>query len=307
MKAYIGLIVCVVILLALIILFTDRVFVQQQNTLKNNEHALSIVVNGVERHFIIYVPKEYSAKTAHAAVIVLHGGGESARYMMIETRWAEKANQEGFVAVFPEGTRPDPAKPAGLKVNQQTWNDGAGRFYHHEERNIDDVAFVDAIMDTLISEFAVDEQRIFITGFSNGASMTLRIGVELSHRVTAIAPVAGGLWVEEPRLSRPVSLISISGVKDLLPKKGEVMFGKEVRVIQAPVQNLTLLWAEMIGCSLKANVSEKSGVRKVVYSPCMDASLVVRYSLEGLGHVWPGGKMFDATDVIWQFFEQHAT
>ena len=305
MKRYIILILSFLILIELIILFQGTAHVQEQNIAQKNEHVLSMVVNGNERHFIVSLPKGHNTKTVYAAVLVLHVGGEGARYIMAETKWAQKAWQEGFVAVFLEGTRPNSLMPPGLRVNQQTWNDGSGRFLHHEEQNIDDVAFVEAILDLLISQFAVDEQRIFVTGFSNGASMTLRIGVELSHRVAAIALVAGGLWVEEPKLSRPVSLLYISGTKDLLPKEEEIMFGKEARAIKAPMQNLTVKWAEMIGCPLKANISEKSGVRKVFYSPCKDGSWVIRYSIEGVGNVWPNEKNFNATDVIWDFFKQH--
>ena len=140
---------------------------QQSGTFKAGEYSRSAYVSGVQRAYSIYVPESYNdRKPGNAAVIVLHGGGESAKYIMAETGWADKDDKKGFLAVFPEGTRPDPAKPGGLKVNQQTWKDGAGRFYHHEEQNIDDIAFLEKIIDTLLSEFGVDTRRIFMTGFS---------------------------------------------------------------------------------------------------------------------------------------------
>ncbi len=43
-----------------------------------------------------------------------------------------------------------------------------------------------------------------MTGFSNGASMAFRVGIELSDRVAAIAPVAGALWITRTKSRLPV-------------------------------------------------------------------------------------------------------
>jgi hypothetical protein len=42
----------------------------------------------------------------------------------------------------------------------------------------------------------VAPNRIYVTGFSNGAAMTFRVGAELSDRVAATAPVANSLLVK---------------------------------------------------------------------------------------------------------------
>lgn len=317
MTKYVFALVFILTLAGLIIFFGHRERFKQSEIPEANEYSVVAHVGDIEREYIIYAPAHYNTKTSNAAVIVLHGGGESAQYIMDETGWTSKSDQKGFLAVFPEGTRPDSSKPAGLKTNQQTWSDGSGRFPHHEHRNIEDIAFMEKVIDNIISSFGVDSRHIFVTGFSNGASMTLRVGVELSDRVAAIAPVAGGLWVEEPKLNQPVSLLYISGTKDPLPKESRVRFNEETVAIKAPVQNLASVWAEMIECPTRASSSEKNNVRKVVYSPCKEGHEVNIYSIEGLGHVWPGGKtfleqspesptnIFYATDIIWEFFETY--
>ncbi len=38
---------------------------------------------------------------------------------MWETGWTDKGDKEGFLAVFPEGTRPEPSKPARFVGNPQ--------------------------------------------------------------------------------------------------------------------------------------------------------------------------------------------
>jgi len=274
-----------------------------------------INVDGIERSYVVYAPKS-DAGSKQPVVIVLHGGGESAEYMINATGWSDKAQEENFIVVFPEGTRPNPAIPAELQTNQQTWADGADRFYHHTERGVDDVAFIDALLDEVIVLFNADEKKIFVTGFSNGASMTLRLGVELSDRIAAIGPVAGGLWSHNLKLERSVSLIYISGTADPLPTEIEVAFGDTTKKIEAPHQDIGEIWARMLSCSKRtAENSTSKNTTLLAWSDCKDGSRVHTYTIEGLGHVWPRkGDMletssgvlkskFEATDAIWEFFD----
>lgn len=58
------------------------------------------------------------------------------------------------------------------------------------EEGVDDVAFVAALIDQLDGELAVDRERVFATGVSNGGMMAYWLAVERSDLVRAIAPVA---------------------------------------------------------------------------------------------------------------------
>lgn len=309
-KNYTFIAVLILLIVGLIFLFKNSEQSLRSKTSKAYNYSFATLVDGLERTTIVHVPPNYDG----VAVLVLHGGGESAQSIMLETGWADKSDQEGFLAVFPEGTSPDSFKLSGARENQQTWGDGSGRF-HHKEQNIDDVAFINMVIDTLLSQFGANEQRIFVTGFSNGASMTFRLGVELSGRIAAIAPVAGALWAKDPILRQPVSLLYMSGTKDQKPQGGEVMFGTKRLEINPPAQNPVLAWVEMLDCPLRVkSVPYEDGVTGTAYGPCRQESRVVSYTIEELGHVWPGGKTFfelslentvstlNATDVIWEFF-----
>jgi polyhydroxybutyrate depolymerase len=173
-------------------------------------HVFQVSVNGVNRRYVIHVPPSYNHAKQWPIVVVFHGGGGTAKAVMRETGWAEKADEGNFLSVFPEGSSPNPSRPARFRDNPQTWNDGSGRFnVGAAERKVDDIGFVRAL--------PVDSQRIFVTGFSNGASMTFKIGRELADRVAAIAPVAGADWAaDSPNLARPISLLYITGTADPL-------------------------------------------------------------------------------------------
>ena len=56
----------------------------------------------------------------------------------------------------------------------------------------DDIAFIGALLDAVEQSVCVDASRVYATGVSNGGGMVARLACELSDRLAAIAPVAGG-------------------------------------------------------------------------------------------------------------------
>jgi polyhydroxybutyrate depolymerase len=291
-----------------------------------NDHSLTLKVGDLERRYLLHVPTGYDGKNPVPVVIMFHGGGGTSRGAMRETGWAQKADKEGFLAVFPNATPPDPTQPSRFKTNGQIWNDGSGRF-HAGQKNIPDVAFINAMIDDLITRFNVDRRRIYATGFSNGASMTFRVGVELSARIAAIAPFAGALWIKQPKLDRPVSLYYITGDADPLnPFEGGVpkfATGGASRDMASqakpPAREHVTTWARLLGCQAEPKPAPASpGVTTVIYSGGRDGSEVRFTVIKDHGHVWPGGKnqlpeslvgkasdKFKATDAIWEFFQKH--
>ena len=287
------------------------------------DYQFEINVDGLERTYVIYIPKGYNAKKPSPVVIVLHGGGGTGRGTMDMTKMPAKADEAGFLAVFPDGTAPFHSQPAKFGTNPQTWNDGSGRG-NSGKRNVDDVAFINAMIDDIVTTFKVDQQRIFATGLSNGASMTFRLGVELSQRIAAIAPVAGHFWMENSQPNRPVPMLYITGTDDPL----NPIEGGPISVpwwgysdVKPPVQDAIMNWVELIGCPVEPEViHDEKGVKAFAYKPCQGNTEVIYYTVEGLGHHWPGGKSkpylperivgktsdkLIANDVIWDFFQEH--
>ncbi|MBN1473337.1 MAG: alpha/beta fold hydrolase [Syntrophaceae bacterium] len=292
---------------------------------KPGSHALTLAVNGLERSYIVYVPTSHGPQTPLPLVIMLHGGGGTARAAMWETGWAEKADKEGFLAVFPNAMARNPARRSSFAGNPQLWNDGSDRFYSGQEAP-DDVGFIAAMLDDLAARFTLDQRRIFISGFSNGASMSFRIAAELSHRVAAIAPVAGALWFDPPKFQRPVSMCYITGTADPLnlieggvPKLATGAGDHARAKPKPPVRDSLRKWIKAFGCpDTAASISDAGGVRMETYVLCMGTAEVVYIAVDGLGHTWAGGKSLlpermvgkssnkiRATDVIWEFFQKH--
>ena len=287
------------------------------------EYSLILNVNERERRYVVHVPQSYDEKRPIPVVIMFHGGGGTAKNAIEETGWTAKADQAGFLAVFPEGSAPDPSQPRDFRTNPQTWNDGSKRFYP-EQVGIDDGAFTRALIGDLKVRFTVDTRRVFLTGFSNGSSLTYRLGVELSDCVAAIAPVgSSGLRLADPQvLQGPVSMISLHGLDDKL----NPFEGGDVKILardeidpRPPITESVERWAKMLACPrLPEIMFNANGVKALRYGPGTKGSEIVFYTIEDTGHTWPGGnsslpewivgkttEKIIATEVIWDFFEKH--
>jgi polyhydroxybutyrate depolymerase len=289
-------------------------------------HTFTLPVDGLERTYIVHVPPGYDSITQLPLLVMLHGGGGTAEAAMWETGWIKKADKAGFLAVFPNAVSRDPSRRSSFAKNPQLWNDGSDRFYP-DQKAPNDVGFIAAMLDDLSARFALDARRIFVTGFSNGASMSFRIGAELADRIAAIAPVAGALWFDPQKFRHPVPMCYITGTSDPLnlieggvPKLTTGASDKVRAKPKPPVRDSILKWAKALGChSTTPSVSDNHGVRAETYSACIGAAEVVYIAVDGLGHTWAGGRSLlpesmvgktsnsiRATDVIWEFFQKHA-
>jgi len=287
------------------------------------DHLESLKVGGgankTTRTFLVHVPPSFDGKSNVPVVIMLHGAGGSGAGAMGQTGWGAKSDREGFIAVFPDGTPPNAKAPAQFMTNPRLWNDGSGRGAIGVD-HIDDLGFIAALIDFLEARYAADPARIYCTGFSNGASMTFSVGLNLANRIAAIAPVSGHLWYKQKRLAYPVPLLFIIGTQDPLnPIDGgnvKLPWGKIENV--PPIEDSLKEWERMLGCGPQVQTARGNGVLQITYDQCAKGGEVEYYRVRGLGHIWPGGTnrlpeklvgkpsdSLNATDVIWDFFKAH--
>ena len=287
----------------------------------DHDESLEVGTGAVKmtRTFVVHVPRGFDGKSRAPVVIMLHGAGGSGAGAIAQTGWGAKSDREGFIAVFPDGTPPHPALPARFLLNPRLWNDGSGRGAIGVE-HVDDLGFMSAMIDFLEARYAADPARIYCTGFSNGASMTFSVGLNLSDRIAAIAPVSGHLWYREKQLAYPVPLLFIIGTKDPLNPigGGNVRLPWEITQYHPPVEDSLKEWERMLGCGPEVQTARGNGVLEITYDHCAKGGAVEYYRVRGLGHIWPGGKNqlpekwvgepsdnLNATDVIWEFFKAH--
>lgn len=285
----------------------------------HSTHQVSI--DGLSREYLLHVPAGHDGKSLRPLVIMLHGGGGTAKTAATATRLSEKADEGGFFSVYPQALPRDPKRPVTFLRNPTFWNVGSG-FGHAERLRIDDVGYVRALLDDVMARQPIDPTRVYVAGFSNGAALALRVAVDLSERIAAVAAVAGHLWRRDVSPARPVSLLYMIGELDpIVPPSGGVVhspWGKEH--VLPPVRETIDTWVGWNGCPREPQiVPSPAGVRSERYGPCRGGSEVLFHTVAGMGHVWPGGvpvladriagpsrNVLDGTDEMWRFFAHFA-
>jgi polyhydroxybutyrate depolymerase len=276
------------------------------------DYTRTLPCGGLERSYVVHVPPQYDAARPVPVVLCFHGAVTNGRFQVKFTGMNDKADEAGFVVVYPNGTGP----------NESTlfWNVGAfPRRRAAEER--DDVGFVRALLDDLATVVNVDAKRVFACGMSNGGMMSHRLGVELSDRIAAIAPVAGTLALADPKPGRAMPVLQIHGTEDtFVPWDGRdgVSFGWKFRGVAETLD----FWIEHNGCDREPVVTAMPDraddgltCERHVYRSAQGADVEL-IRIAGGGHTWPGrdlrlgliGKAtrdFSANDAIWDFFQRH--
>lgn len=273
------------------------------------DHDRTVSVAGLRRSFVVHVPAGHQEGRQTPAVIVLHGGGGNGHQVAAQTGMSAQADRAGFLAVYPDGSgRPQ----RGLL----TWNAGHCCGYALDQQ-VDDVAFVAALIDELERDFAADPARIFLTGMSNGAMMSYRAACELADRIAAIAPVAGSMGVD-CRPSAPVSVVAFHGTADQHVRYDGGAPRVEVDPHprqDPPVADTLAFWAGHDGCTDPVTEAVSADTTREART-CADGTGVTLYTIEGGGHAWPGGTAgrpaadrptttISATELMWQFFQEH--
>ena len=192
----------------------------------SNGQKISFMHDSLKRSFRIHTPSDFNRNEQLPLVIALHGRGGNARSMILLTRkgFNRLSERDRFLVVYPDGI-------------DRNWNDGrmdeeANDRAHRD--NIDDVGFISALIDSLITDYNVDPKRIYVTGISNGAIMSYRLACELSDKITAIAPVDGNMplyILPGCSPSRPISVLAINSTDDpLVPYNGGEIHGSIRRI-----------------------------------------------------------------------------
>ena len=298
-------IVCSCALAAILLSSCSPAPITPSSAVKPGDYNESLISGDRTRTYILHVPPAYDGMHAMPLVLVLHGAGGSAAKMVTGTGMSEKADEAGFIVVYPNGT--------GLLNDQLllTWNCGFCCGYALDN-NIDDVGFIRSLIEKLEGELSIDTARIFITGMSNGAMMTYRLACELTDIVAAIAPVSGSMGEWEMASSSPVSVIIFHGTADpVVPYEGGLSSIAPLTPgrVDKPVSYAVNRWVVHDDCSTAYTRVTDGILIKDTYSGGREGTEVILNTITGGGHVWPGDDILtrniSATDLIWEFFATH--
>lgn len=265
--------------------------------------------DGLSRRYLIEKPAD--AGDPAPALFLLHGGyGSGAQLRDSLTAPLPK----GWVIVFPDATG-------------RQWNDGRTLADGTPVKTVDDVGFLSALAEDLARRRAIDGDRIYFAGISNGGMMSIRMACDRPDLVAGIGVVASAMPAGfDCKAGEPLATIFIHGTEDqLIPYDGGrvaegVGRGRDRGEALSIPQSLAF-FADNNDCDgagerKKAPDPVRDGTRASyeLYRGC-DAPLAY-VEIEGGGHSWPGAERkrfqkklggavsedFDATATMATFF-----
>ena len=272
----------------------------------------SIVVDGLNRTYMTYVPKGLARGAP--LVVVMHGSGENGSRMRIETGYGFErlADDHRFAVVYPNA------------ANEGDWNacSVVGGV------NVDDVGFLTRMVDKLGTEIGSAPDRVFATGSSRGGSMAIRLALEAPSRFRAVAAVSASVPTRDNFKCRPAgqgtSVMIMNGTDDpLVPfdggevsllgvayKNGKVMSSRESGQYFADLNHID-------GTPAMNEAQVADGVRVEHLLWRNDSKVEVELvAIHGGGHgmpqpyrrrprlLGPSPMQPNGPEVIWAFFER---
>ena len=255
--------------------------------------------DSLEREFYVVFPDGFSMDQTYPLIISLHGGADYADANMEYTGFTQINDQNNFVLIFPQGT-------VAAGKGDTGWYSGGDC----SSIEVCDISFIERLIDYSLEELAIDPNRVYVSGFSNGAFMAYTTACFLSDKVAAVAPVSGSLSPEDYEScdpQRPLPIIHIHGIDDSsIPVQGSDYV--------TPLLAVKNYWSSYNSCSENITIDgeDSNGDGFSWYSEistsCQDGVDVNFTYLENFDHNWPssdsdkgGGADIDGATFIWEF------
>lgn len=190
----------------------------QQSSSAVGEAQESVITLEGERSAELILPKNYSSNVATPLLINLHGYTGTGPSQSAYTFLQEAAFKSGLAYIAPTGSEDS--------FGSTYWN-ATEACCDFNNSGVDDIAYIDSLIEKSIEEANIDPSRIYLFGHSNGHFMAYAYLCSGSKKIVAVAGLAGAMD-PDPALCKavPNNILHIHGKKDgtiLYP--GGALFG----------------------------------------------------------------------------------
>ena len=236
--------------------------------------AENITVNGTQRNYIVYAPKNLGEN--RPLLISCHGMNQDANYQKGMLVIESVADTAKFLTVFPNGI-------------DKSWDISGNR----------DINFITALIDKMVTQYKIDRNRVYLSGFSMGGMFTYHAMNKIPDKIAAFAPISGYPINGATANSnvRPIPIIHTHGTSDDV-----VNFGG--------VQGSLNVWIKHNGCPTSAKVTQRyrnaSHITRRVWGPGNDGVEVVLMEMAGKGHWISNDNGVKTGDEIWRFCSRYS-
>ena len=247
--------------------------------------------DNLDRFYYVYTPTNLDSNESIPVLFAFHGYGSSAMRHLNYTNYFSLADSNNFIVIYPQG-----ATTATLSTH---WNVGGWT----SKSTIDDLDFVDTVINLLKDKIQIDETRIYSSGMSNGGYMGYHLACNLSSKFAAIASVTGSMTNDtfnECDPTHPTPILQIHGLLDfIVPYDGNA--GSK------SIPDVINYWVNYNSCNLDPETLIKYDDYSLVvyetYSNCLNDVNVKLILHPEMGHDWPSTQSYNinASSEIWNF------
>lgn len=271
----------------------------------------TIRVDGRERSFLLHLPPGDTTGSPVPLLLAFHGYWGNANIQLETTGLNAAADRAGFAVAYPNGT--GTLRYAGLTWNAATCCGSA------ERQRVNDVAFVRAVVDTLVRTVHVDPSRVYATGFSAGGMMALLLACERQPIIAGAADVAGAMPDTTCAATARLPIMLVRGDADDELREDHMLHRlRNNHRYAVSFLGARQYWAAHNGCGRSASHDSTPTYMLVAARDCPNGLDVRELIVRGQAHAWPGGSKpwllaprpapdVDASALIVQFFvDEHA-
>lgn len=145
----------------------------------NAQHIRQTVTKQIDLGYWLHLPANYTATQQYPLLLFLHGRGESGDDL-------EVLKKHGIPKILAQEPTFAPLAPFIVAAPQCPW-----RTWWPEQTDA-----LLALLDHLQANYAVDAQRVYLTGLSMGGFGSWYLGSMYPARFAAVAPICGGgYWI----------------------------------------------------------------------------------------------------------------
>ena len=258
-----------------------------------NTNAQTIVHDGIEREYILYVPNSYDGTSVVPLLLNFHGFGGSASEFINDADMRAEAEANSFILVYPQGSCLNGASH---------WNpcpvDGDNK------STADDVGFVEAMISEISSQYNLDMERIYAAGYSNGGMMAYGLANYKSDLIAAVASVSGTMLNCTGPTSHPMPVIHLHGTSDAVVSYNG---SNDWNSVQSTLDYWTSFNNTISTPTINTDNTGGMTIEHYSYEQGDNSISVEHYKYIGGDHVW-FNELYqgqNASELVWNFMSKY--
>jgi len=228
----------------------------------------------INRTYYMSYPDNISEQESAPLIINMHGFGSNALSQRYYSEMDEFAHEQGIAVVYPQGIV--------NSIGSTSWN--VGTFWDFS--NLDDVGFIEEMIDKISNDFNIDQDRIYACGMSNGGYMSYELACELEDRIAAFGSVTGNFMLNQSsgqlcEFTREIPIIHFHGTSDSVVDYYPPSFDGAL----TPFESADF-WSQYNNLNIETMEELNNNVEIYTFSNDYSSTIFKHYKVYGGEHDW---------------------